>query len=284
MKKIITILMLVLLSSTIAYSQDETLDARQGWRIKSNGIYYKIYVHNATTDSPKFDDYRKINDAVYFKKVDVPVKTIGGVNYQLITIPSKLEKADTNIPLAAKAGDEAGKSGYVVTSADFNKDFWINVNDIENNSNIQYKKYANDFFSGALTAPFKYRLGTGDNTEAVIDGDFNIAPFFGWKMRVSDSKPYYVAPFGFAGITTLEYNSANNSKITDPTITENGSGFTYGIGISFKFGDISPGFILGWDNSFGNLGDGFMYKDKPWISFSINYDFFGSKQTEPVEQ
>jgi hypothetical protein len=48
----------------------------------------------------------------------------------------------------------------------------------------------------------------------------------------------------------LNYNSANNENIIDADKLENGTGLTYGLGLSFKFGAISPGFIVGWDKGF----------------------------------
>jgi len=51
----------------------------------------------------------------------------------------------------------------------------------------------------------------------------------------------------------LNYNSANNENIIDADKLENGTGLTYGLGLSFKFGAISPGFIVGWDKGFGDF-------------------------------
>ncbi len=117
-----------------------------------------------------------------------------------------------------------------------------------------------------------------------MDGDFNIAPFIGWKWRLSSARPFYIAPFGFAGVTTLNFNSANNTQIIEADRLENGTGLTYGIGLSFRFGSVSPGFVVGWDKGFGDLGSGFMYNDKAWISFSVNYDFFKPAKNSEGEQ
>ena len=82
----------------------------------------------------------------------------------------------------------------------------------------------------------------------------------------------------------MNYNSANNENIIDADKLENGTGLTYGLGLSFKFGAISPGFIVGWDKGFGDLGSGFKYNDKAWISFSVNYDFFKPNKTSEGNQ
>lgn len=275
----------MLLTSMFAIGQDQNgiLDAPLGLRIKKNGNDYLIYADKNL--APNFKNYRKLNYQVYFRKVNLPEKDISGIKYQLITIPgnNKIQEQD-KIRTLADGSIIYPRAGKTINAADYDQNFWIKVDDIENNTNPEFYKYANDVFSGLLTAPFKYRLKVGNAPEAIIDGDFNIAPFIGWKWRISSVRPFYVAPFGFAGVTSLNYNSANNINIIDVDKLENGTGLTYGLGLSFKFGDISPGFIIGWDKGFGDLGSGFRYNDKAWISFSINYDFFKPNQTEEGNQ
>lgn len=280
MTKTITITIISILTTMLVFGQETntTLEAPLGIRIKKDGKDYLIYADSGL--SPNFKDYRKINYQVYFRKVDFPQKEIDGKKYQLISIPGSSNNQD-QIKID-KLGDGTliyPRAGKTISKEDYDMNFWIEVEIIETNTEKEFYKYANDVFSGLLTAPFKYRLKLGNAPESLIDGDFNIAPFIGWKWRVSSTRPFYIAPFGFAGVTTLNYSSANNTKITDATMLENGSGLTYGLGLSFKFGNVSPGFIVGWDKGFGDLGSGFMYNDKAWISFSVNYDFFKPNKT-----
>ena len=285
MKKTITLTFMAMLTTMLVFGQDEnvTINAPLGLRIKKNGHDYLIYADNEL--NPNFKDYRKINYQVYFRKVDFPQKEIDGKKYQLISIPGSSDNQNqNNIEKLLAGSTNYTRAGKTISKEDYDKNFWIEVEKIESNTDTEFYKYANDVFSGLLTAPFKYRLKLGNAPESMIDGDFNIAPFIGWKWRVSSAKHFYIAPFGFAGVTTLNYSTANNTKITDATKLENGSGLTYGLGLSFKFGNVSPGFIVGWDKGFGDLGSGFMYSDKAWISFSVNYDFFKPNQTSAGKQ
>lgn len=275
MKKTIVLLTFTCFVPLFIFGQEpiEKIDAPLGLRVKKNGNDYLIY--SDKEQSPNFKDYRKINYQVYFRKVEFPQKDIGGKKYQLITIPGSSSSQNQNMAFKLQDGTLVyPRAGKTVNKPDYDQNFWIEASVIEEQVNIEYYKYANDVFSGLLTAPFKYRLKTGKAPESLIDGDFNIAPFIGWKWRISSERPFYIAPFGFAGVTSLNYNSANNNNITDSDKLENGTGLTYGLGISFKFDDISPGLIFGWDKGFGDLGSGFKYNDEVWISFSINYDFF----------
>lgn len=280
MKKIITTLLLTITSFTLALSQEDNsrVDAPLGVRIKRNGQDYLIYSDQNL--KPNFEDYRKINYQVYFRKVEFPIKEIDGKKYQLISIPGSSSKQDQGEGNKLLNGPPTyPRAGKIVNKEDYDNNFWIEIEIIEKYTETENYKYANDIFSGLLTAPFKYRLKLGNAPESFMDGDFNIAPFIGWKWRISSVRPYYIAPFGFTGVTSLNYNSANNSKIIDPDKLENGTGITYGLGLSFKLGNVSPGFVVGWDQGLGDLGSGFMYSDKAWISFSINYDFFKPNKT-----
>lgn len=275
MRKFITLTLILIFIGLNSFGQDEdaNVDAPRGLRIVKNGHDYLIYADNNLT--PNFNDYRKLNSQVYFRKVIFPIKEENGKKYQLITIPGPNKNKGQDEMEKRKDGTTIyPRTGKTVDKEDYDKFFWIEEEVIEKYTSIEHYKYANDVFSGLLTAPFKYRFKLGNSPEAIIDGDFNVAPFIGWKWRVSSQRPFYVSPFGFAGITTLNYNSANNKLIIESDRLDNGAGLTYGIGISFKFGKISPGIVIGWDKGFGDVGTGFLYNDKAWISFSVNYDFF----------
>jgi hypothetical protein len=278
---LISLIHVLLVSNIIAQETKENVDAPLGLRFNRDGVDYLIFSVDQNM-GVELNDFRKINYKVYFRKVNIapipdprdPTKKL-----QLITIPGSSSSLSQNKSHTAGLMSAFPRSGKTVDKEDYDLNFWIDVESMEKNTSTEYYKYANDIFSGLLTAPFKYRLKRGDAPEALIDGDFNVAPFLGWKFRVSSVRPYYIAPFIFTGITTLNYNSANNSEITDADQLENGTGITYGLGIGFKFGEITPGIVLGYDKSLGNLGNGFLYSNKPWLSFSISFDFFSNKQT-----
>ena len=279
MKKNVFLITVILFctSSILIGQKNENVDDILGKRIVKNGKDYLIYT-DANLE-PNFSDYRKLNYRFFFRLVDFPIyhDTVNNRRYQLITIPGKIKEGNQskNESSMAENYPRAGKS---IDKVDYDQNFWIDVDILEDFCEVVHYKYSNDVFSGLLTAPFKYRLKAGSSPESFLDGGFNIAPFFGWKFRMSSSRPFFFSPFIFSGITTLSYSAADNTSINDASVIENGSGIVYGGGITFRFGSISPGLILGYDHGLGNLGKGFKYSDKPWISFSISYDFFEPKQ------
>lgn len=278
MKKIIILTILLLLGTNMIFAQEQNdrYNDEKGLRIKRTKNDSRIYADS--NYNIIFADYRKLNHQVYFRTIDYPTKLINGKTYQLITIPGKSPDTNVDYYYINNAGKIVySRTGKSVNKPDYDKNFWIDVDIIKNNTNIEYFQYANDISIGLLSAPFKYRLDVGEAPASLIDGNFNVAPFIGWKWRTSPTRPFYISPFIFGGVTTLVFNSANNANLLDANKIENGAGLTYGLGLSLKFYDFSPGFIIGWDKGFGNLGEGFLYNDKPWISFSVNYDFFKPK-------
>lgn len=255
------------------FSTEDTL----GFRLKKSPTDFFIFADKE--GNVNFSDSRRLNHSVYFRVTNTPKITLSGVSYQQIVIPGPAPDKKDRQPQDTDGVISYPRDGKPVNKDDYQQLFWININYIKTKTNPEFYKYSRDFFSGLLTAPFKYRLGQGNSLGSIIDGDFNVAPFLGMKFRISSVRPHYFAIFGFAGFTTLSYSSANNSGIDNLSRVESGNGCTYGGGFAFRLGDVSPGLIIGWDHGAGELSKTFKYQDKPWISFSLNYDFFKPKQT-----
>jgi hypothetical protein len=274
-----TILIILLISSVLSLRAQDSkdLDKRLGYRITRDGNDYIIYMDNSM--NPDLQNVRKLNYRVFFRRVVVPLKTIDNKTYQLITIPGKTKELKQNKMFNVSSSNEDPRNGKSIDKPDYDFNFWIDTIYLNRKiTDIEYHKYANGPFTGLLTSPFKYRLKSGSVKESFIDGSFNVSPFFGWKWRVSSKNPYYFSPIIYVGITTLSYSSADNTGITDSKQKENGVGVTYGGGLVVRLGVVSPGIIIGWDHGFGDLGKTFTYSDHPWISFSMNFDFFEPKK------
>jgi hypothetical protein len=268
---------------TIAFSlsasaEEPDLNSEKGIRIKKGNTDLVIYADNKM--SPNKEDWRKLNHRVYFRLVNIPPVQFEGRSHVMITIPGnnrelsqeeKKMKSEGMFPL----------SGYSISAKDFDRNFWVDSITLANTElETEYFQYENSPFIGTLTAPFKLRMAVGSSEESFMDGTFNVSQYFGWKFRISNSNPYFVSPFVFGGVTSLSYSSANNKGIVDATQKENGSGLTYGAGVAFRFGTISPGIVIGFDHGFGDLGRTFEYNDKLWLSFSLNFEFFKPKEAE----
>jgi hypothetical protein len=280
MKTLMVFALFTLNVMMIKSQESASIDSPLGLRIKRNGIDYIIYADKKM--SPDFTDTRKLNYKVYYRKVQLPSFRNNGKTLQMITVPGNRKELNQGNKSIPDASDPL--NGKSISSYDYDCNFWIDSTYVTNFSDLEYYKYANEIISGLLTCPFKYRPKTGSTDEAFIDGGFNVAPFIGWKFRISSKNPYYVAPTAFVGVTTLTYTSSDNTGITDTKQKENGSGFTYGVGVVLRLGKISPGIVLGYDHGLGNYGKTFIYSDHPWFSFSVNYDFFEPSKSSTGNQ
>ncbi len=154
MKQIFAIAFLSLFTALSLFGQDENsvIDAPLGLRVKKNGQDYLIYANQNL--SPNFNDYRKLNYQVYFRKVDFPEKDVNGKKYQLITIPGSSQKQDqSEIKTLADGTVVYPRAGKTVSKEDYDNNFWIETEIIEKHTDTEHYKYANDVFSGLLTAP-----------------------------------------------------------------------------------------------------------------------------------
>lgn len=260
------------------FCQEPELNSKKGIRLKKGTSDLIIYAdHNM---SPKFEDWRKLNYRVYFRTLTVPAQTVKGRNYILITIPGEVAELTQDVINKFSKGPYP-LAGFSVSKFDFDRNFWVDsILLAQSELETEYFQYENSPFIGTLTAPFKLRMAVGSSSEAFIDGAFNVSQYLGWKFRLSNKKPYFISPFVFGGITTISYSSAINSGITDPERKESGAGMTYGGGVAFRFGTISPGIIFGFDHGFGDLGKTFEYNDKIWLGFSLNFEFFKPKEPD----
>jgi hypothetical protein len=265
----------------LSYAQDANVDNPVGRRVNQDGFDYPIYLDNK--GMPDLSNWRKLDPRVYFRLIKMPVvqSTDGKTHYQFITIPGSSKKVsqDTKNNLKGNTILPDPRNGLSIGKEDFDQNFWIDTSYLYQKTQLEYYMWENDIYYGALTAPFKYRFKAGSAGESYIDGSFNVGPFLGYKIRVSKTKPYYFSIVAFTEITTLNYTSSDNTGITDPSKKESGSGLVYGGGVFFRFYKVSPGIVIGWDHGFGDLGKTFIYSDRPWISFSLNFEFLAPAQT-----
>lgn len=274
MKTILLIATLITnIFSIVCFSQEPDLNSEKGLRMKKGNSDLVIYSDYQM--KPNKEDWRKLNYRVYFRIVNIP--SVDG--HLMITIPGKTKELDQDSS-RSKSIEQYPRSGLSISEYDFDQNFWVDSITLANTElETEYFQYESSPFIGTLTAPFKLRMAVSSE-ESFIDGAFNVSQFFGWKFRLSDSKPHFISPFVFGGITTLSYSSSNNNGILEANRKENGSGLTYGAGVAFRFGTISPGVVIGFDHGFGDLGKTFEYNDKLWLSFSLNFEFFKPKEAD----
>ncbi len=267
----------MVLAFTSAKPQDGArLDDIKGYRLKSEKSV-PIYLNNQD-NTIDFAHTRLLDKSVFFRFVDkVPEIKKDDITYVKIYIPGNQQKIEVKdgkeISINTK---DIQYNEHRVSKIDYDQTFWIDKSAVEN-VDIAYYRYRNDVILGALTLPFKFRPKRGDESSSVVDGSFNVGPYVGWKFRLTESRPFFVAPIGAVGVTSLTYNSSNNSAITDAKQSETGFGFQYGGGVVFDLYKIQLGLVVGADYGVGDFAKTYNHQNTLWMGFSLNFNFLNNK-------
>lgn len=287
MKKLLLVA-IVMMSSLFAFSQNDPKLVGYYLQPQTNSI--KVYQSKVDKpDEPNlstYDFWDLKHHYNYWFKTDITVTGSDGKKYIRITIPNQ----DRYVPSPDKPDDPTAgkrvqtpnynpvvpwtnKEQYVdIDSQDFNSWLWISEDDY-NHYKVSYYGYNFTYQIAAITTPLKYRFPYGTHSSSIQNGDLNLGTFGGFRIGNKTN----TAGFNLGlilGINSTTMNSANNTSITDKTTSQSNTGLNYGlagvIDIEKKF---QIGFIAGWDHATGDLAKGYIYQDRMWIGFSLNYKF-----------
>ncbi len=115
------------------------------------------------------------------------------------------------------------------------------------------------FTYGALLVPFKYYTRTNE-----FKGAASLGGYLGYRIDPSASFGIGVTPVIFGGGTAIEV--AKDDSTTTLAGASYGLGFLGTVKREFEFG-----LILGWDRV--SKSEDFDNNGKPWIAFSLGFDF-----------
>ncbi len=207
-------------------------------------------------------------------------------NYQgdRVTFPVKLLKAKNaageeaclpaNIGLRGLGPATGGQNFIVIeTKVDYsqsgcpadtklfkNSDFvWVSTEDI--------KEYAPNRYGltyGALVVPFKKQLsGNKDFTS----NSASVGPYIGYRWS-KGTLGVALELVGYAGLTSISVPQNVNGQNTSQSL----SAISYGVGlIGIIKQNFQVGVVIGADHT--NANSGYQYNGKPWLSFSLGYNF-----------
>ena len=125
------------------------------------------------------------------------------------------------------------------------------------------------------------------HASTIQNGDVNLGTFLGVRLGNKTNTVGFNLG-GILGVSSTTMNSANNSGITDKSTSQSNTGLNYGVtlvvDVEKKF---QVGIVGGWDHALGDLGKGYIYQDRMWIGFSLNYKFLtfgGDAKTQSSNQ
>ncbi len=180
---------------------------------------------------------------------------------------------------------------YLVNHFDRNGKYIL---ELQNREHIPFSYPSLDF--GALTIPFKYRLGFSKNGISIPDdvtGSINIGVYAGYKLTgyslINKAGTYTnrtlfslrVGPFLNLSSTTLDSVSTTVGKVPlKKDVRQNIAVLSTGIALMGDFKGVQIGIYYGWDFGMGSEAENWNYHKQKWLGFGLGYkltDLFAKK-------
>ncbi|HXR85287.1 MAG TPA: hypothetical protein VN722_13320 [Hanamia sp.] len=283
MKQFLLLLTLVCLTTIKGFSQEDPIP--EGYKLKiSQNI---IYVYRNVNDKPDLTVRNRWSNRYWFKvdntsegKYEDPITK---EKYMRITIPSNSRFDDAKNEWTNETGYNImvnWKKEEFIDGSDFNTWLWIRQVGFDALKVDYYRNIKGSFILSGLTAPFKFRPNVGTQLNSVVNGDINLGSFIGFRFAKGVNLGISVG--GHFGLSSISLNASNNTGITGNS-TETIQGFTYGYGVVIEVKkQFQIGILGGFDYGLGNLAKTYLYQNKNWFSFSLNYKFFdfGKKDSD----
>lgn len=277
--------LLLCLITVKGFSQDDPIP--QGYKLKNSQSF--VYVYRNLQNIPDFTKRNRWDNNYWFK-----VDNTRGVfedsttkeQYIRISIPSSSRYDDTKEEWVKNGGYDIlvnWEQEELIDGSDFNTWLWIKKTEFEALKVNYYENIKTQFVLSGLTVPFKFRPKIGTSANSIITGDINLGTFIG--VRFAKSSNLGISVGGHLGLSSISLNASNNTAITGNT-SETIQGFIYGYGVVFDVKkQFQIGLVAGFDNALGNLAETYIYQNKNWFSFSLNYKFldFGKNTTHQTE-
>ncbi len=128
--------------------------------------------------------------------------------------------------------------------------------------------FAEGVAGGVLALPLKLRFKT-DDAPYSFNTSASIGPYVGYQL--SSGTHFTHTVFVFGGLTIIPISDINAKEV------ENASGGSIGGGIVTNIAglldNLQIGAVVGADFLGGNRGRAWVYEGKPWLSFSIGFQF-----------
>lgn len=175
---------------------------------------------------------------------------------------------------------------YLVNKYDRNGDYTIKL---KNREYLSYKKKGFEF--GAITIPFKYRIGetkTVNGAEVKVNNEFiadaNLGLFAGYKfaryrVRYEGGKLKDLSNLGctlgaFLNVSSSSIDSLSTTLSENPLKKDEKFSIgviSPGIGAMFTVYNVQIGGFVGWDFGFGENGKKWNFNGRPWFGFGLGY-------------
>lgn len=171
-----------------------------------------------------------------------------------------------------------GKKEYI-NSGDIGKRFFIKTSDLslyleDGNIEQQFKIWKGKIITGAtLSTPFKFRPKI-DGKNYIFTPELSLGPFVGCNFRIDKNQSIFLNGVLSAGINSININ--DDVQVDEQSKDGLALGFYGSVGVVVQIDDFQVGVLYGHDLVSGEMGDNWIYNEKPWLSFSIGFNFLSN--------
>jgi len=231
-----------------------------------NGI--PIYL-SSNSNLPIFDHYKLWNGEYHFMKTKEVSITTGpadqhGIWYQIaITTGSGISY-----------GTPWTNNGQSIGQIDVNTYLFVKKEVFDSTEYGYFNHIPISFILTGLTIPFKYHPPISGYSSSLFNSNFNVGSVIGVQLQ-NNAQTFGVTFGGFLGVSDISQTSSVNTQVTGAT-SQSMFAFNYGGAVLFQVPkNIQLGLVIGVDNGIGSLGNSYIYQNKVWFAFSLNYNFIG---------
>jgi len=253
-----------------------------GYRLRTKGTIVKVYQSKmeggTMLNEPDLSVWNKWENETYWFKTDITFKDPHGSEYIRITIPNSVRYDEATDSFVTTLNYNninpwgLPKLGMSIDPEDYNSWLWILKSDFEAFKSNYYGRPKAQFLISAITIPFKYRFKAEGHSSSIFNGDVNIGTYIGLrKVYINNTLGINIG--GVLGVSSLPMNASNNDSITDKS-TQSVTGLNYGGALVLDWQKkFQIGVVLGWDHAVGDLSKTYIYQDRMWVGFSLNFKF-----------
>jgi hypothetical protein len=268
------------LYTKISHNTDSLVPYRKEVSVNINGqqidtvetaAYEQRRVNGIPQPHGDFTIYKTITTG---KEVKYEVKKKVLEKESRIRLQVQITKSDDKVTVKLARGIRADTDPYkrnakYINSEDNESEFYWSIEDGE-----EFKYYSLSTVVGAISLPFKVRLG-GDNRPSTIEtGLDNIGFYVGEKWgsttyKNGEFKYWHTTLAAFIGPQKITINKDNTKSGISETIDR--LGLTTGAAWTISRGSFTIGLAGGLDILGGRYRNEWIYNKKPWIGLAVGY-------------
>lgn len=276
MKSVLSLLF-ILLSCVYVNAEPPAQDMRDGRHIFNYSVSLPFCDFNGVPDTSG-DGALIQPDIVFVVRFIIPN---GNYVIQLVKFKGSGTNNITSESIARKPSDDELNRNFYNDGQD---NVYMLLTQQQYNQNAQRLAKKGSFNVGGRTNLIKWRPGKkkmkdGYRIYSEIDNDINIGVTAGWKIAPNRRKDQsHSFMFGVSGSSIKATAYTTKDFVTAETAV---TCVTFSLGYIFELNKFQFSLFTGIDAMPGEIGNNWIYKNRPWVCFGFGYEIFRDNDNAP---